>query len=203
MNRTILLLFAIALSAGAVCAQKEVDRPLITVTGQAEIMVVPDEVDFALRVVTMDKALSPAMASNDEIVKSLFALARKYQIPPAQLQTDRISVPQRFTDEEVTKKPPVFVGYTVTKNVGIILRDVNKADDLLADIVKAGVSYIQNVYFRTTQLRKHKDEARAQAIRAAQEKPAPWLKRLANHRQGLLDYRGRPASLLFSEQQQL
>lgn len=170
MNRTILLLFAIALSAGSVCAQKEVDRPLITVTGEAEILVVPDEVDFALRVVTMDKALSTAMEQNDQVVKSLFALARKYRIPPEQLQTDRISVTQRFTDEEVTKKPPVFLGYTVIKNVAIILRDVSKSEELLTDIIKSGVSYIQNVYFRTTQLRKYKDEARARAIKAAQEK---------------------------------
>jgi uncharacterized protein YggE len=176
--KTIFLLFAIALSAASVCAQKEVDRPLITVTGQAEIMVVPDEVDFALRVVTMDKGLSTAMEKNDEIVKSLFALARKYQIPAAQLQTDRISVSQRYTDEDVTKKPPVFLGYTVTKNVAIILRDVNKAEDLLADIIKSGVSYIQNVYFRTTQLRKYKDEARAQAMKAAQEKATAMAKEI-------------------------
>lgn len=178
MTKYVLLLFAIALSAGTVCAQKEVDRPLITVTGQAEILVVPDEVDFALRVDTMDKGLSAAMEKNDEIVKTLFALARKYQIPAAQLQTDRISVTQRYTDEEVTKKPPVFLGYTVTKNVAIILRDVSKAEDLLADIVKSGVSYIQNVSFHTTQLRKHKDAARAQAMKAAQEKATAMAKEI-------------------------
>jgi uncharacterized protein YggE len=178
MTKTLLLLFAIVLSAGTVCAQKEVDRPLITVTGQAEIMVVPDEVDFALRVVTMDKGLSTAMEQNDQIVKTLFALARKYQIPPTQLQTDRISVTQRFTDEDVTKKPPVFLGYTVIKNVAIILRDVSKADDLLTEIIKSGVSYIQNVSFRTTQLRKYKDQARAQAIKAAQEKAIALTKEI-------------------------
>lgn len=178
MNRTIFLLLAIALSAGAVCAQKEVDRPLITVTGQAEILVVPDEVDFSLRVVTAEKELSPAMEKNDQIVKSLFAIARKYQIPPAQLQTDQISVSQRFTDEEVTKKPPVFLGFTVAKNVAIILRDVSKAEALLADIIKAGVSYVQNVSFRTTQLRKHKDAARAMAIKAAQEKAIALTKEI-------------------------
>lgn len=170
MTKNLLLLFVIVLSAGTAFAQDQVDRPLITVTGQAEIMVVPDEVDFALRVVTLEKELSAAMEKNDQIVKSLFALARKYQIPPAQLQTDRISVSQRFTDEAVTKKPPVFLGYTVTKNVAIILRDVSKAEDLLTDIIKSGISEIQNVSFRTTQLRKHKDQARAMAIRAAQEK---------------------------------
>lgn len=178
MTRTILLLFAIVLSAGTVFAQKDGDRPLITVTGQAEIMVVPDEVVFSLRVVTMEKELPAAQAKNDQVVKSLLALARQYQVPPTKVQTGYINVSQRFTDEDVTKKPPVFLGYTVTKSVAIILQDVTKAEDLLADIFKSGVSSIDNVTFRTSQLRKHKDQARAMAIKAAQEKAIALTKEI-------------------------
>lgn len=172
MIKNILLVFAIALSASSAIAQNAVDRPLITVTGQAEILVVPDEVAFNLRVVTMEKELPAAQTKNDQIVKTLLDLARKYQIPPTQVQTDHISLAQRFSDEEVTKKPPVFLGYTVTKKVAIVLRDVSKAEDLLADIFKSGVTNIEDVEFRTTQLRKYKDQARAMAIKAAQEKAA-------------------------------
>lgn len=178
MTKNILLVFAIALSATSALAQNAVDRPLITVTGQAEIMVVPDEVAFNLRVVTMDKELPAAQAKNDQIVKTLLALARKYQIPPTQVQTGHISVSQRFSDEDATKKPPVFLGYTVTKGVGIILKDVSKAEELLADIFKSGVSSIDGVYFRTSQLRKYKDQARAMAIKAAQEKAAALTKEI-------------------------
>src|SRR5258708_772425 len=130
MAKHLLLLFTIALSAITAFAQKEVDRPLITVTGQAEIMVVPDEVAYSLRVVTMEKDLPTAQAKNDQIVKSLLSLARQYQIPPTKVQTGYINVSQRFSDEEVTKRPPVFLGYTVTKSVNIILQDVSKAEDL-------------------------------------------------------------------------
>jgi len=141
-------------------------------------MVVPDEVAFNLRVVTMDKELPAAQAKNDQIVKTLLALARKYQIPSAQVQTGHISVSQRFSDEEVTKKPPVFLGYTVTKGVGIVLKDVSQAEELLADIFKSGVSSIDGVYFRTSQLRKYKDQARAMAIKAAQEKAIALTKEI-------------------------
>jgi uncharacterized protein YggE len=178
MIRNILLALAIVLSASSVIAQSAVDRPLITVTGQAEIMVVPDEVAFNLRVITMDKELPVAQAKNDQIVKTLLALARKYQIPPAQVQTGHISVSQRFSDEEATKKPPVFLGYTVTKGVGIVLKDVSQAEELLADIFKSGVSSIDGVYFRTSKLRKYKDQARAMAIKAAQEKAVALTKEI-------------------------
>ncbi|HWN11213.1 MAG TPA: SIMPL domain-containing protein [Pyrinomonadaceae bacterium] len=170
MIKKILLVIAITLSASSISAQSAVDRPLITVTGQAEIMVVPDEVAFSLRVVTMEKELNAATVKNDQVVKSLMALAQKYQIPPRQVQTGHISMAQRFSDEEVTKKPPVFLGYTVTKRVAIVLGDVSKAEDLLADIFKSGITNIDDVDFRTTQLRKYKDQARAMAMKAAQEK---------------------------------
>ncbi len=164
------MIIALTLSATSVFAQSAIERPLITVTGQAEMMVVPDEVAFSLRVVTMEKELTAATVKNDQVVKSLIALAQKYQVPPRQVQTGHISLSQRFSDEEVTKKPPVLLGYTVTKRVAIVLGDVSKAEDLLADIFKSGITNIDNVEFRTTQLRKYKDQARAMAMKAAQEK---------------------------------
>lgn len=178
MIKRIPLVLALTLSATSICAQNMVDRPLITVTGQAEVMVVPDEVAFNLRVVTMEKELAPAKAKNDHVVKSLLALAQKYQIPPRQVQTDHISLSQRYSDEEVTKKPPVFLGYTVSKKVAIILRDVSKAEAMLADIFQSGVTNIEEVEFRSTQLRRYKDQARAMAMRAAQEKATAMAKEI-------------------------
>jgi uncharacterized protein YggE len=86
------------------------------------------------------------------------------------MQTDHITLSERYTDEDVTEKPPVFLGYTVSKKVAIVLRDVSKAEQLLADIFKSGVTRIEDVDFRATQTRKYKDQARAMAIKAAQEK---------------------------------
>jgi uncharacterized protein len=178
MIKKILLVLTIAVSANSALAQKDVDRPLITVTGQAEVLVVPDEVAFSLRVVTMEKDLPTAQAKNDQVVKSLLALAKQYQVPPTKIQTGYINVSQRYTDEDVTKRPPVFLGYTLTKSVNIILQDVSKAEDLLADIFKSGVSQIQNVSFRTSQMRKYKDQARAMAMKAAQEKAIALTKEI-------------------------
>ena len=170
MRKTPLLFAIVLMFAPGAFAQEAKDRPLITVSGQAEVMVVPDEVAFNLRVVSMEKDLLTAQAKNDEVVKKLLALARSYQISPEQVQTDYINLDTRYSDEEATKKPSVFLGYTVTKKVAIVLRDVAKAEQLLADIFKSGISHIDSVDFRSTQIRKYKDQARALAIRAAQEK---------------------------------
>jgi uncharacterized protein YggE len=41
---------------------------------------------------------------------------------------------------------------------------------LLSDVLKAGVTRLSNVEFRNSKIRQHRDQARAMAIRAAQEK---------------------------------
>ncbi len=178
MIKRILLVFAITLSATSVFAQNSVDRPLITVTGQAEIMVVPDEAVFNMRASTLDKDLQNAQLINDEIVKKVLALARKYQIPANNVQTGHISLEETYSDERETEKPSVFLGYVIRKSIAIILRDVSKAELLLADIFKTGITGIDAVEFRTTEIRKYKDQARAMAIRAAQEKASALAKEI-------------------------
>ena len=178
MKKTPLLLAIVLMFASGAFSQEAKDRPLVTVSGQAEVMVVPDEVAFNLRVVSLDKDLPTAQAKNDEIVKKLLALARSYQIPAAQVQTDYINLDERYTDEEVTKKAPVFLGYAVTKKVVIVLRDVSKAEQMLAEIFKSGVTHIESVDFRNTKIRKYKDQARALAIKAAQEKASALAKEI-------------------------
>ena len=151
-------------------AQDPPDRPLITVTGQAEVLVVPDEVVFNLSATTVDKNLAVAQRKTDEVVRNVIALARKYQIPATQIQTGHIRLEERHSDEEATRKPSVFIGYAVSKGIAIILRDVSKAEELLAELFTAGITRINDVEFRTTQSRKLKDQARALAIKAAHEK---------------------------------
>lgn len=176
MFKTTFFLLVSFLGLPTVLAQVPPQRPLVTVSGQAEVMVVPDEVVFSVRVSTLDKDLLRAQSRNDEVVKKVLALAKSYQIPPELVQTDHISLDERYSDEEATRKPSVFLGYTVVKKVAIILRDVSKAERLLADLFTSGITSIESVDFRTTQNRKYKDQARAMAIKAAQEKATAYAR---------------------------
>ena len=160
----------------SVLAQTPLQRSLVTVSGQAEVLVVPDEVVFNVRVSAFDKDLQKARLRTDEVVKKVLGLARTYQIPPELVQTDHISLEERYSDEEATRKPSVFLGYLVEKKVAIVLRDVSKAERLLSDLFASGITNIQSVDFRTTQNRKYKDQARAMAIKAAQEKAAAYAR---------------------------
>ena len=168
----LLLLGALCLSLSLPVRAQETGRlPLISVTGQAEVKVAPDEAVFNIEVKNINKDLLAAKNLNDEVVRKILALARTYKIEPQNVQTDYINVEPEYEEEEVKGKTRrVFVGYDVSKTVVVRLRDLSRFEELFSDLLKAGVTSIRNVEFRNTELRKHKDQARAMAIRAAREK---------------------------------
>jgi uncharacterized protein len=148
---------------------------LITTTGDAEVRVVPDEVVLTLGVETSDLVLDVAKKQNDDIVKKVFALAQGRGVEPKYIQTDYISIEPRYQDNYEKRD---FLGFFVRKSIVITLKDISKFEDLLSSALGAGVNYVQGIDFRTTELRKHRDEARALAIKAASEKANALAKEL-------------------------
>ncbi|MFA5795054.1 MAG: SIMPL domain-containing protein [Candidatus Brocadiia bacterium] len=141
---------------------------LITVTGQSEVNVVPDEVVITLGVETLDKKLSAAKTQNDVSVKKILALAPQYQIDPKYVQTSQISIYPRYESGSWSGRN--FVGYEVEKTIVFILKDVSKFEEFLSGVLEAGANNVRGVQFRTSELRKYKDQARAMAVKAAREK---------------------------------
>ncbi len=177
----------VLLSAAALSqAQATVEPPLITVNGQAEVNVAPDEVVFTLEVAKTDKDLMVAKEQNDRVVRSVLELARRYDIPPQNVQTDYISVEPKYhyegkarnvgEDEEQGKR--IFDGYEVSKTVVIRLKDISRFESLFTELLKSGVDRVSDMDFRRTDIRKYKDQARALAIKAAQEKAVALTKEI-------------------------
>lgn len=148
--------------AGASAADRQ-----ITVNGAAQVMVVPDEVVLTLGVETWDLDLAKARQENDEIVRQVFKVAEEMDIDSKYVQTDYINIEPRYQDSYTQKD---FLGYFVRKNIVITLKNLDQFEELYGGALEAGVNYVHGVDFRTTELRKYRDQARLLAIRAAQEK---------------------------------
>lgn len=154
--------------------QSAIEPSLITVTGQAEVRVPPDEVVFTLDVEFVDRDMLAAKNKTDDSVKQVLAIARKQGVKAEDVQTSYISVEPKYNTDglEYEQRRTVkraFVGYAVSKTVAIRLRDISKFDEVLSDVLKAGVTKVSNVEFRDSQIRRHKDQARAMAMKAAGE----------------------------------
>mgnify|MGYP006298690131 CR=1 FL=1 len=139
---------------------------LVSVSGEAQVRVAPDEALLVLGVETWDPELSVAKSQNDARVQQILALVDEYGIPPEHVKTDHISVQPGERGYEQRE------GYWVRKSIVVTLRDLSQFEDLLTAALEQGATHVHEVRFQTTELRQHKDQARALAVQAAQEKAA-------------------------------
>ncbi|MFA9491082.1 MAG: SIMPL domain-containing protein [Anaerolineales bacterium] len=147
----------------------------ISVTGDAAVKVPPDEVIITLGVESWHPELSTAKKRNDARVEDIIATAHRYNIPDKDIQTDHISIEPRYRDSYYRED---LEGYFVRRTLALTLADISKFDDLLTEVIEDGANYVHGIEFRTTDLRKHRDQARSLAITAAREKAEALSKEL-------------------------
>src|SRR5688572_16221831 len=79
-----------------VAAQETIVVPqhqrLVSVTGEAEVKVVPDEVLLTLGLETSSHDLAKAKLLNNDRVKGVMTIAREFKIDPRHVQVDFISI---------------------------------------------------------------------------------------------------------------
>lgn len=147
----------------------------ITVNGDAEVKVTPDEVNITLGVETLDKDLGRAKNDNDERMKKIFASAKSHGVEDKRIATDHVNIEPRY---EWQNNRNVFLGYAVRRSIVVTVRNLSKFDAILTGSLQAGANFVHGVQFNTTELRKHRDIARSMAVKAAQEKAAAMAKEL-------------------------
>src|SRR5438874_3153026 len=118
MKKLLFIFSAVFLFAPAALAQNNIEPPLITVTGQAEVRVPPDEVLFTLVVENVDRDMLVANKKTDDSVKQILAIARRNNVKPEDVQTSQISVQPKYNTDDMpyderNKVKRVLIGYEV------------------------------------------------------------------------------------------
>jgi len=161
-------------TVGDTRADGSVDRT-VTVSGEAELRIVPDEVVMTFGVETHDMELTTSRMQNDERVERIFAALAAADIEKKHIKTEYLNIEPRYDSSYSGYK---FLGYWTRKTIVVTLRDVDKVESLLSAVLESGATHVHGIDFRTTELRKYRDEARAMAVKAAQEKAGDLLKTL-------------------------
>ena len=169
MKPFLLSLFFVALTAPLLCAQQLAPQPpLVSTSGSALVRVVPDLADLSFEVEVRNTDLNLARKQQAERAKKVLAALRAAGVAETELQSSQVQIAPNFFDRRGETEQARF--YVVSQTITATLHDVKKVPDVTTDAVLAGATSVGGVSLRTTQLRKHRDEARAMAIRAAREK---------------------------------
>jgi uncharacterized protein YggE len=167
MNMKRFALFIFLLSVATAQAQPEKPQiPQVTVSGSAEVRVAPDEILIHAGVEIRNDNLDQARQQNDERMKKVLSFLKNSGVSGKDVQTDFINIAPDYDRLRASKVQT----YIVRKFIEVRLTNTSNLETILTGMLDAGVDRINNVEFRTTQLRKYRDQARAMAIKAAREK---------------------------------
>jgi uncharacterized protein len=138
----------------------------IQVSGSATVKVIPDLVTLQLGVTS--NALTPqgVYDQNTAALKKTVAAIRALGVAEKDISTDYYIIQPVYQNYDSLD----IKGYRINNTIIVNLKDVSKVSQVLTAALSAGANEVVDVQFKTSQLRQHRDEARALAMKAAQEK---------------------------------
>jgi len=143
--------------------------PRISVTGDATVYVQPDKILITLGVETWDQKVDVAKDKNNKVMADTVAAIKALGIAEKDIQTDHLSIEPRWQDS-YDRKADAFIGYFVRNTLVVTLTDVTKVETLVTNVLNAGVNYIHGISFESSEFKKHREQAREMALKAAKEK---------------------------------
>jgi uncharacterized protein len=148
------------------CAAEETKERSISTSGEAVVYVQPDEVVLQFGVETRDQSLDKAESLNNEAATKLVAAVKQLGVDERQISSSNLNVQILYVNNVNLE----IRGYEVARSYSVTLKDPSKSQELVDTVIKHGANRINGLDFRTKELRKFRDQARAMAIKAAKEK---------------------------------
>jgi len=163
------LLTALVATATLVAATAMADEPrprTVSVTGQSEVAAEPDMARVTLGVDSRKPTMAEARTEVTATVDRVLALSRELKIDPKYVNATRLQVQPEYRWNEKDRKR-VLLGYAVTRQVDIELRDLEKLGTLLEKAVDAGVNQAGDPVLDSTRRKELERQAMTKAVEDA------------------------------------
>ncbi len=144
--------------------------PLVSVTGIGEIKVTPDQVMLRVGVESRAEKLEDAKRDNDAKMKAMLAVLKQKGIEAKDVQTDYLNIQPQFPMDAPGNVRLQPIGYSVRRNATVLLRKIDKFDEVLSALITSGSNTVDDIDFRTSKLEEYLQQARLKAIQQAKEK---------------------------------
>jgi uncharacterized protein YggE len=157
----------VALSFAATAAAHEEPRPrLLAVSGEGEVTVAPDRADVGFSVEASEKTLADAEKIVTEGTAKLLKLCDALGIPKNNVRSAQLNVQPQYDGSMISNRPRI-VGYLVSRQIDVDLRDLAKLGKLLQGAVETGANRMSGVSFGSTKKDEHQRAALALAAEDA------------------------------------
>lgn len=166
-----MLVLLATVMAPVVFSQGQHAPPLVTATGEAEVKVAPDLADLQFEVEWRGPKLKETIAIQSEKMRRLIASLKAAGIEEGELRTSQLGINPVYQRDHEGRVETVGISFfQVSQSVQCTLRDIRKVADVTAQAIDAGANKVGQAQLRSSRRRKHMDDARQMAVRAAREK---------------------------------
>ena len=167
MKKTALLL--VVLFTTLVQSQEIKPIPMINVSGEGKIKIIPDQAAISISVETKGAKATEVKKENDSKIDAVLKYIKKMNIAKEDFQTQRVNL---YPNYDYEKKKS---NYMATQTVVILLRDLNKYDALMDGMVDVGINRIDNVEFKSSKMDALQSDARKLAMQNAKAKAEDFV----------------------------
>lgn len=164
----ITLLFTTQIQASA----EQAERPSVTVTGHAEMAVVPDTAYISLGIVTTASDVAKAKAENDATMNRIYTAVELLGINKDQVQTSGFSIQPQYKQNTKNDDATVISGYRVQNTVTVKVTDFAQISQVIDASSQAGANQINGLRFAVNDESSLKDQLLAKAILDGKHKAA-------------------------------
>lgn len=178
MKSLLYVLSVVACLNFALFAQSVTVQPSVSVVGEADMMVSPNQIGFTFEVVTTDPTIAAAKRANDAASAKTISVAKAFNIPNDDLQTDRLTISPRYAGDKDPRGKGTVIGYEVTKRIVVTFKQLDRIDEFLAKVIDAGVNRIVYINIENSELEKYEQQVRLMAVDNARAKADAYAKRL-------------------------
>lgn len=148
---------------------KEAPRT-VTVLGTSTVYVKPDTVSISFALISEDKDLQVAKQKNDSSAKGINGVFEKYKVPEKNIRVGQLRILPRYSYRNNGQQD--LLGYEVNQDFSVNFDELDRYEAFVADLLANGIERIYSTNFSVKEVRKFRDEARTEAVKAAQEKAA-------------------------------
>ena len=146
-------------------------------SAEGKTTAIPDIVQFSFSVITQGGVnLQDIQSENTTKANSAIAFVKSRGIDAKDISTERYSVEPRYQYFDCSGRqsavcPPYeIVGYTITQNILVKVRDFSKIGDLLSGVVQNGANTVSQLNFTVEDPSGLENQAREKAIAKAKDK---------------------------------
>jgi hypothetical protein len=159
------LLVAAALPAGSAVADEARPRT-VSVSGQGEVSAEPDLAYVTLGVEARRPTLAEARSAVSATVDRVLALCKELRIDPKLVNATRVQIQPEYSWNEKDRKR-VLLGYIVSRQVEVELRELEQLGPLLERAVNAGVNQVGDPVLDSSQRKQLERQAMTLAVQDA------------------------------------